>query len=97
MSKKPLLIALLSYPFFFLIATPLSVIISTVYVIVFDVELYGWGLGLPLGLVFAAAFAGMATVVTYRWAQEADDEGGIAFLNDAKNRFRSDDTPRSSE
>ncbi len=97
MSKKPLLIALLSYPFFFLIATPLSVILSTVYVIVFDVELYGWGLGLPMGLGFAAGFAVLATVVTYQWARESDDEGGISFLNDAKNRFRSDGRPRSGE
>jgi len=97
MSKKPLLIALLAYPFFFLIATPLSVIISALYVIVFDVELYGWGLGLPIGILFAGTFAALATIVTYRWARESDAEGGIAFLNDAKNRFRSDGEPYSSE
>jgi len=97
MSKKPLLIALLAFPFFFLIATPLSVIIATLYVIVFDIQIYSWGGGLPLGLLVAAGFAAMATFVTHRWAEESDADGGISFLNDAKNRFRSDGKPSSGE
>lgn len=97
MSKKPLLIAILSFPFFFAIATPLTVLIATAFIIITGGELYGWGLGLPLGLIFAAGFAGMSAMVTYRWAQEADSDSGISFLNDAKNRFRSDGKPRAGE
>jgi len=97
MSKKALLIAALSFPFFFAIATPLAVLIATAFVIITGGELYGWGLGLPLGLIFAAGFAGLSAMVTYRWAQESDEQGGIAFLNDAKNRFRGGDEPPVSD
>lgn len=97
MSKKALLIAMLSFPFFFAIATPLTVLIATAYVIITGGTLYGWGLGLVIGLIFAAGFAGMSSMVTYRWAQESDEHGGIAFINDAKNRFRGGDEPPVSD
>jgi ABC-type transport system involved in cytochrome bd biosynthesis fused ATPase/permease subunit len=72
MTKRPLLYALLAAPFFLVIASPLIVVISALYVIITGQPLFDWGFGFVIGSAVAVFYMILATAVTYRWAKDWD-------------------------
>jgi hypothetical protein len=77
----PLLVALIAAPFFLVIASPLIVVVSALFVIATGQPLYDWGLGFAIGSVIAALYMILATAITYRWAKDWDGVSPDLLIN----------------